>query len=80
MIAYRKIQLLEKYMEKTGNYPESQRLANEEAGKMADDQFMSLRDELSKIKHYKADGYVCLSKGGDSTGGQIFETVLITCR
>jgi hypothetical protein len=63
LIAYRKIQLLEKYMEATGNYPESQRLANEEASKLADEQFMALKDELSRIKHYKADGYCCLSKG-----------------
>lgn len=63
LIAYRKIQLLEKYMEKTGNYPESQRLANQEADRLADEQFMALRDELSQIKHYKADGYCCLSRG-----------------
>ncbi|EXJ65084.1 hypothetical protein A1O7_01424 [Cladophialophora yegresii CBS 114405] len=65
LIAFRKIQLLEKYMEQTGNYPESQRLANEEADKLADEQFLSLREELSRIKHYKADGYCCLSKDDD---------------
>ena len=63
LVAFRKIELLEKYMEQTGNYPESQQLANREAGRLAEEQFMSLRDELSKIKHYKADGYCCLSKG-----------------
>ncbi len=50
-------------MESTGNYPESQRLANQEAGRLAEEQFMGLREELSRIKHYKADGYCCLSKG-----------------
>lgn len=63
LIAYRKIQLLEKYMESTGNFPESQRLASVEADRMAEEQFMALRVELSQIKHYKADGYCCLSKG-----------------
>ena len=63
LIAYRKIQLLEKYMEETNNYPESNRLANQEADRLAEEQFMALRDELSQIKHYKADGYCCLSKG-----------------
>ncbi|KIX00191.1 uncharacterized protein Z518_10329 [Rhinocladiella mackenziei CBS 650.93] len=65
LIAYRKIKLLEKYMEQTNNYQESSRLANEEASKLADEQFMALRDELSQIKHYKADGYCCLSKDDD---------------
>jgi GTP-binding protein EngB required for normal cell division len=63
LVAYRKIQLLEKYMERTGDYHESRRLADEEANRLADDQFLALRDELSRIKHYKADGYCCLSKG-----------------
>ncbi|KAJ9605010.1 hypothetical protein H2200_010399 [Cladophialophora chaetospira] len=65
LVAFRKIQLLEKYMEQTGNYPESQRLANQEADRLAEEQFMSLREELSQIKHYKADGYCCLSKDDD---------------
>ena len=63
LVAFHKIQLLEKYMEQTGNYPESQRLANQEADRMAEEQFLSLREELSRIEHYKADGYCCLSKG-----------------
>ena len=63
LIAFHKIQLLEKYMQKTGNYPESQQLANQDANSMAEEQFAALRDELSRIKHYKADGYCCLSKG-----------------
>ncbi|KIX95928.1 uncharacterized protein Z520_08183 [Fonsecaea multimorphosa CBS 102226] len=65
LIAFRKMQLLEKYMEQTGNYRESQRLANDEADKLAEEQFMALRQELSQIKHYKADGYCCLSKDDD---------------
>ncbi|KIW96675.1 uncharacterized protein Z519_02066 [Cladophialophora bantiana CBS 173.52] len=65
LVAFRKMLLLEKYMEQTGNYPESQRLANQEADRMAEEQFMALRQELSQIKHYKADGYCCLSKDDD---------------
>jgi hypothetical protein len=63
IVGYRKMQLLEKFMEKTGDYSESKRLADEEANRLAEEQFMALRDELSRIKHYKADGYCCLSKG-----------------
>ncbi|KAI1622333.1 hypothetical protein EDD37DRAFT_683031 [Exophiala viscosa] len=63
LIAFRKIQLLEKFMEENGNYSESSRLANDEANRLADEQFMALRDELSRIKHYKADGFCCVSKG-----------------
>jgi hypothetical protein len=63
MVAYRKMKLLEQYMEETNNFQESNRLATEEAGKLADEQFMVLRDELSRLPHYKADGYCCLSKG-----------------
>ncbi|OAP62399.1 hypothetical protein AYL99_04602 [Fonsecaea erecta] len=65
LIAFRKMQLLEKYMEETGNYRESQRLANEEADRLAEEQFVALRQELSRIKHYKADGCCCLSKDDD---------------
>ncbi len=63
LVAFHKIKLLESYMEKTGDYHESKRLAEEEANKLAEEQFLALRDELSQIKHYKADGYCCLSKG-----------------
>ncbi|KEF53777.1 uncharacterized protein A1O9_10178 [Exophiala aquamarina CBS 119918] len=62
MVAYRKMKLLEQYMEKTNDFKESNRLATEEASQQADDQFMVLRDELSRLPHYKADGYCCLSK------------------
>lgn len=63
LVAIHKIKLLEHYMEKTNDYKESNKLANEEADKMAMDQFSALREQLSQIKSYKADGYVCLSKG-----------------
>lgn len=63
LVNYRKMQLLEQFMQKTNDYPESLRLANLEADKAAQEQFMALRDQLSQIKSYKADGYVCLSKG-----------------
>jgi len=62
LVAFRKMQLLEDYMQKTNDYQESNRLANLEADKLAQEQFLSLRDQLSHIKSYKADGYVCLSK------------------
>lgn len=62
LVAFRKMQLLEQYMEKTNDYQESNRLANLEADKLAQDQFDALREQLSQIKSYKADGYVCISK------------------
>jgi transposase len=63
LVAFRKMQLLEQYMEKTGDYPEANRLANLEADKMAEQQFQELRKQLSQIQHYKADGFSCISKG-----------------
>jgi hypothetical protein len=57
------MKLLEQYMEATNDYQESKRLAEEEANKSADEQFMVLRNELSTLKNYRADGYCCLSKG-----------------
>ncbi|OAG41002.1 hypothetical protein AYO21_04844 [Fonsecaea monophora] len=65
LLALHRWPLLDKYMEQTGNYPEAQRLANEEADSLAEEQFEALRRELSQIKHYKADGYCCLSKDDD---------------
>lgn len=67
LIAYRKMLLLEEYMQKTNNYQESIRLANVEAGKLADEQFATLRGELSRIKSYKVDGYICISKSTSLT-------------
>jgi hypothetical protein len=63
LVAFHKIKLLESYMENTGDYHESKRLAEKEANQLAEEQFLALRDELSQIRHYKADGYCCLSKG-----------------
>lgn len=63
LTALHQVKLLEKYMEETNDYKESKRLAAEEASRGADEQFMRLRTELAKVPHYKADGFVCLSKG-----------------
>ena len=63
LVAFRKMQLLEQYMQKTGDYPEANRLANLEADQMAEQQFQELRKQLSQIQHYKADGFSCISKG-----------------
>ncbi|KAI0906783.1 hypothetical protein F4823DRAFT_565423 [Ustulina deusta] len=62
LIAFRKMELLEEYMEKTGDYKEANRLATEEANEYAETQFLQLRDQLSNLEHYKADGYSCVSK------------------
>lgn len=62
LVGYRKMQLLEEYMQKLDDYQEANRLATIEADKVAQEQFLALRDQLSQIKSYKADGYVCLSK------------------
>lgn len=68
LVAVRKIQLLEQYMEKHGDYAEASRLANIEANKLAEEQFIELKDQLSRIEHYKADGFCCLSKSKLRTG------------
>ncbi|KAI1362465.1 hypothetical protein F5Y08DRAFT_312192 [Xylaria arbuscula] len=62
LVAVRKMELLEQYMEKTGDYKEASRLATEEANEHAEKQFSKLRDQLSNLDHYKADGYSCISK------------------
>jgi predicted GTPase len=64
LVAYRKMELLEQYMKQTNDYKEASRLATIEADKAADEQFDKLREQLSQIQHYKADGYCCISKGG----------------
>lgn len=63
LVGYRKMQLLEQYMAKNNDYQAALRLATDEANQSAEDQFAQLRSQLSQIKHYKADGYCCLSKG-----------------
>ncbi|KAH6892489.1 hypothetical protein B0T10DRAFT_438346 [Thelonectria olida] len=65
LTGYRKMQLVEELMEKTNDFKEAKKLAEEQANKMADDQFAELRNQLSQIEHYKADGYCCLSKDSD---------------
>ena len=59
---YRTMQLLEKLMDKTDDYKEAKRIAEEQANQMAEDQFAQLRNQLSQIEHYKADGFCCISK------------------
>ena len=68
LVAFRKMELLDKYMQKTGDYQEASRLANLEADQMAEQQFQELRTQLSQIQHYKADGFSCISKGEWSRG------------
>ncbi|RWA10958.1 hypothetical protein EKO27_g4158 [Xylaria grammica] len=67
LVAFRKMELLETLMEKTGDYKEASRLATEQANEYAEEQFLKLRDQLSNLEHYKADGYSCVSKD-DSEG------------
>ncbi|KAI0190700.1 hypothetical protein EV127DRAFT_78705 [Xylaria flabelliformis] len=62
LVAPRKFELLEMYMKKSGDYEEAKRLATEEANKHAEKQFLQLRDQLSKLEHYKADGVSCISR------------------
>ncbi|KAI0147663.1 hypothetical protein GGR57DRAFT_493783 [Xylariaceae sp. FL1272] len=66
LIAFRKMELLEQYMEKTGNFKEASRLAQQEASDAAEAQFQELRNQLSNLEHYKADGYCCISKDDDT--------------
>ncbi|KAF7561120.1 hypothetical protein G7046_g3046 [Stylonectria norvegica] len=65
LTGYRKMQLLEDLMEKTNDYKEAKRLAEEQANAMAMAQFAELRTQFSQIPHYKADGFCCLSKDDD---------------
>lgn len=63
LVAFRKMELLEAHMQKTNDYKEASKLATAEANKAADEQFGKLKDQLSEIEHYKADGFCCISKG-----------------
>jgi GTP-binding protein EngB required for normal cell division len=71
LVAYRKMEMLDQYMKQTNDYKEASRLATLEADKLADEQFGKLRDQLSQIEHYKADGYCSISKGESSIAGQM---------
>lgn len=77
LLGYRKMQLLEEYMEKLNDYQEASRLANVEADEAAQEQFMALREQLSQIKGYKADGYVCLSKSKGSLSKFSYEPFVL---
>ncbi|KAG4257450.1 hypothetical protein FPRO03_04460 [Fusarium proliferatum] len=66
LTGYRKMQYLEELMEKTDDYREAKRLAEEKANAVAEEQFAELRNQLSQIEHYKADGFCCLSKNDDA--------------
>ncbi|KLP14040.1 uncharacterized protein LW94_2605 [Fusarium fujikuroi] len=66
LTGYRKMQYLEELMEKTDDYREAKRLAEEKANAVAEQQFAELRNQLSQIEHYKADGFCCLSKNDDA--------------
>ncbi|KAM5355019.1 hypothetical protein ACJ41O_001665 [Fusarium nematophilum] len=57
LTGYRKMEYLEELMEKTNDYREAKRLAEEKANAMAETQFAELRTQLSQIEHYKADGF-----------------------
>ena len=57
------MKLLEEFMEKTNDYKQAKKLAEEKANEAAETQFAELRNQLSQIEHYKADGFCCLSKG-----------------
>ncbi|CAM1501428.1 Fc.00g105900.m01.CDS01 [Cosmosporella sp. VM-42] len=65
LTGYRKMQLLEELMEKTDDYKQANMIAEEQANKVASDQFAQLRNQLSQIEHYKADGFCCISKNDD---------------
>ncbi|KAF9769948.1 hypothetical protein IL306_012552 [Fusarium sp. DS 682] len=66
LTGYRKMQYLDEFMEKIGDYKEAKRLAEEKANAVAEEQFAELRNQLSQIEHYKADGFCCLSKNDEA--------------
>ncbi|WAO97035.1 Hypothetical protein NCS54_01474000 [Fusarium falciforme] len=66
LTGYCKMKFLEELMEKTNDYSEAKKLAEEKANAMAEAQFAELRTQLSQIEQYKADGYCCLSKDDDA--------------
>jgi GTP-binding protein EngB required for normal cell division len=53
---------LDELMEKMDDYKEAKKLAEAKANAKAEEQFAELRNQLSQIEHYKADGFCCLSK------------------
>jgi GTPase SAR1 family protein len=63
LVAFRKMQLLEEYMQQSDDYKQASKRAATEANRLAEEQFMELKTQLSQIQHYKADGFCCISKG-----------------
>lgn len=64
LVAFRKMQLIEEYMEKNdADYKAASKRAAVEANRLAEEQFSELKSQLSQIEHYKADGFCCISKG-----------------
>ncbi|XEV03181.1 hypothetical protein FSHL1_008468 [Fusarium sambucinum] len=57
---------LDQLMEKMDDYKEAKKIAEAKANEKAEEQFAELRNQLSQIDHYKADGFCCLSKNDDA--------------
>ncbi|OBS24629.1 hypothetical protein FPOA_05169 [Fusarium poae] len=57
---------LDELMEKMDDYKEAKKIAEAKANEKAEEQFAELRNQLSQIDHYKADGFCCLSKNDDA--------------
>ncbi|RGP76694.1 hypothetical protein FLONG3_5134 [Fusarium longipes] len=57
---------MDELFEKMGDYKEAKKLAEAKASAEAEEQFAELRNQLSQIEHYKADGFCCLSKNDDA--------------
>lgn len=62
LTAQHKGDYLDQLMEKMDDYKEARKLAEAMANAKAEEQFAELRNQLSQIEHYKADGFCCLSK------------------
>ncbi|ESU09914.1 hypothetical protein FGSG_12458 [Fusarium graminearum PH-1] len=57
---------LDELMEKMDDYKQAKKIAEAKANEKAEEQFAELRNQLSQIDHYKADGFCCLSKNDDA--------------
>ncbi|KAF0642997.1 hypothetical protein FPSE5266_10430 [Fusarium pseudograminearum] len=57
---------LDDLMEKMDDYKQAKKIAEAKANEKAEEQFAELRNQLSQIDHYKADGFCCLSKNDDA--------------
>lgn len=65
-------------MEKMDDYKQAKKIAEAKANEKAEEQFAELRNQLSQIDHYKADGFCCLSKSRSSP--KVKQTVLTAAR